>query len=179
VERLNPVDLPTVWSRWWWAIGLSCLLVAAVIVATILRRRRAVRDIIVPVPAHVWAQAQIAALVGEDLLVRGLIQEFHYRISAIVRGYIERRFGLSAPDMTTEEFLATAAQDATLSGRYTDELCRFLTACDLVKYARHTPGLQESDGVLRAACDFVERTRVRVTDGGPDSQAPNAREAAA
>ena len=54
----------------------------------------------------------LPALVTEDLIARGLIQEFHYRTSGIVRGYIERRFGVSAPEMTTEEFLTAAAADA-------------------------------------------------------------------
>ena len=64
--------------------------------------------------------------------------------------------------MTTEEFLAAALHDARFGQTITDELDRFLGACDLVKYARHDPGHDECDAVLKAAGDFVEKTRVRM-----------------
>ena len=78
-----------------------------------------------------------------------------------MRGYIERRFDVSAPEMTTEEFLAAAACDSRFGSGTTDELKRFLTACDLVKYACHLPATVEADAALNAAADFVEHTRAR------------------
>jgi len=106
-------------------------------------------------------------LIGENLIATGRVQEFYYRISDVVRGYVERRFGVSAPEMTTEEFLATAASDGRFGERNTAELNQFLNACDLVKYARRIPGPDEADAVLRAAGGFVERTRESLyrTDG--------------
>jgi hypothetical protein len=38
-------------------------------------------------------------------------------------------------------------------------LKEFLTACDLVKYARQIPGSDEAEQVLKTAGTFVERTR--------------------
>ena len=32
-------------------------------------------------------------------------KEFYFRLSAIVRGYVQARFGIDAPEMTTEEFV--------------------------------------------------------------------------
>jgi len=162
VKRLDPVELPTAWSRWWWAWTAGVVLLLAIAITWLIRRRRRKRDIVVPIPAHEWAQREISALLSEDLIARGLVQEFYYRISGIVRGYIERRFGVCAPEMTTEEFLSAARDHPRLSGPHTEELQQFLLACDLVKYARYQPGPWESDAVLRAACDFVERTRVRI-----------------
>ena len=78
-----------------------------------------------------------------------------------MRGYIERRYTVSAGEMTTEEFLVAAVADARFGQATTDELKRFMTACDLVKYARHTPTSAESDDAYRAATEFVERTCAR------------------
>ncbi len=50
----------------------------------------------------------LGALAAEGLIERGQIQSFHYRISDIVRGYVERRFTVAAPEMTTEECLASS-----------------------------------------------------------------------
>jgi hypothetical protein len=169
IKTLAPIELPTVWSRWWWLGPIILIAAAAVVILLVapLRRwfgrwlRRAGPKKVIRMPAHEWARRQLAALIAEDLIGKGLFQEFHYRISYIVRGYIERRYGVTAGEMTTEEFLAAAVRDSRFGGDTTTELERFLTACDLVKYARHQPGSGESEAALTAAEVFVERTRER------------------
>jgi hypothetical protein len=99
--------------------------------------------------------------VADDLVQKGRVREFYYRVSGIVRGYIERRFDIRAPEMTTEEFLASAASDRRFRTVVTEQLDCFLRACDLVKYACREPRSEESDTVLRTAGGFVERTRER------------------
>lgn len=165
--RLDPVELPGVWSRWWWLLPVLVILFVIFAILLVRRVRQSQPDVIVRIPPYEWARRQIATLVGEDLIAKGRVQEFYYRISGILRGYIERRFGVCAPEMTSEEFLASAASDHRFGGDMTAELDRFLGACDLVKYARREPGPQESDSVLKAAADFVERTHEQVsqTDG--------------
>lgn len=158
ITALPPVELREPWSRWWWAAPpLLATLVTLLVV--LVRRYRRRQQVAVPIPAHEWAKRQIAALISEDLVRRGRVQAFYYRISDIVRGYVERRFGVSAPEMTTEEFLSAAASDGRFGERNTAELNGFLGACDLVKYARQLPGADEADAVLRAAGGLVERTR--------------------
>lgn len=178
IRTLAPIELPGVWSRRWW-LGLP--IVAVVVVAALflmpfprrllaqwLGARRAEKAI--AILAHEWAGRQLAALIAEDLVERGLFREFHYRISSVLRGYIERRYGVSAGEMTTEEFLEEAAPDRRFGPETTAELRRFLSACDLVKYARHEPTRTESNGVLAAAETLVERTRER----GPEHAARSA-----
>ena len=62
---------------------------------------------------------------------------------AVVRQYLENRFGLQAPEMTTEEFLHIAASvpvdDSTLLQDHREPLRDFLTECDLVKFAKYGP----------------------------------------
>lgn len=101
----------------------------------------------------------------------------HEAHSAIVRGYIERRFGVSAPDMTTEEFLATAGGDARFEAEHTASLNAFLTSCDLVKYARHEPTSLEADQAVKTAIAFVEQTRKRSDHPGQVRNPPDASEA--
>ena len=156
IEVLPPVELKEPWSRWWIALIPTALIAAA---AFLLLKRKSFEGqrVAEVIPAHEWARRQFAALVADDLIGKGEVQEFYYRISAIVRGYIERRFGVSAPEMTTEEFLAATAGDFRFGGAA--DLQPFMTACDLVKYARQRPAAGEWNQVLRTAGDFVERTR--------------------
>ena len=60
---------------------------------------------------------------------------------------------------TTEEFLSAAARDHQLSPVQQARLAEFLSQADLVKFARHRPGLEESEAAYRAARRFVEETR--------------------
>ena len=167
IKRLDPVELPTAWDRWWWTAPLIALTVLVMMALLVRRSRRRRAETVVVIPAHEWARQRIAALISENLIGRGLVQEFYYRISDIVRGYIERRFDLSAPEMTSEEFLAATADDRRFGADMRLELNRFLIACDMVKYARYEPGREEPEAVLCAAGEFVERTRERPEEAAP------------
>jgi len=125
---------------------------------------------VIVIPADVWARRLIAALIAENLLERGAAQEFHYRVSYILRGYIERRFDVSAGEMTTEEFLNAIVSDRRFGSDVTTELHPFMIACDLVKYARHQPTPEESMTALRATEAFVERT-IPVDSASPTGSA--------
>jgi len=85
------------------------------------------------------------------------------RITAgcIVRRYLEDRFVVRAPEMTTEEFLEATARSAVLQPGQRQLLGDFLAESDLVKFARHVPTLADSDRVLGAAERFVDETAIR------------------
>jgi hypothetical protein len=80
------------------------------------------------------------------------------RLSAIVRTYVEGRFRLRAPEMTTEEFLQAAQSSRELPAEYRSRLNEFLREADLVKFARHVPTMEQGERAFDAARDFVTRT---------------------
>jgi hypothetical protein len=110
-------------------------------------------------PPHIWALGQLDDLLAAKLIERGMVHEFYYRLSGIVRTYIELRFGLMAPERTTEEFLVEAERSDALGWGHKDLLGEFLGACDLVKYARHEPRGAEIDASTQAARRFISETR--------------------
>ena len=79
-------------------------------------------------------------------------------MSGILRYYIEWRFGLRAPEQTTEEFLDAMLVAGGPIAAYRELLSAFLTHCDLVKFARHQPAASDMDNVLQRAREFVEQT---------------------
>ena len=164
-----PVDLPRPWPRFWPAYAAIGAVAAVALAAFLVARRRRREFAAVIIPAHEWARRMFTELIADDLLARDRTQEFFYRISGIVRGYIERRFGLTAAEMTTEEFLSAATSDARFSGHHTAALDPFLRACDLVKYAKHQPRPADADESLHAAQGFVEETREREDGTGTSS----------
>jgi hypothetical protein len=96
-----------------------------------------------------------------------LIKEYYFALSTILRHYIEDRFGLRAPEQTTEEFLQSLHSSGTFVQRYQDVLARFLRECDLVKFANHTATATDAARAHDCAVQFIEETRVRTDDAAP------------
>jgi hypothetical protein len=82
-------------------------------------------------------------------------------LSAIVRHYLEQRYEIRAPELTTEEFLQVATARPELSGDHRGLLRSFLERCDRVKFAGYRPDADESLATLKAARGFIEDTRLR------------------
>jgi len=156
--------------------GFILVTVALAVLLWWLVRRRPRRQAAAapPPPPHVWALRQLDALLAERLVEQGRVQEFFFRLSGLVRTYIELRFGLMAPERTTEEFLAEARRSRALRFGHQDLLGEFLAACDLVKFARHLPSGAEIDASVDVTRRFIQETA-----GAPGAQPPDAAEVAA
>ena len=141
----------------WWAAGLIGVIVAGVLVVVLLARKLSGRGP-APVRPEIWALQMLAALETEDWLGTGRAKELYYRLSEVVRAYIEKKFALAAPEMTTEEFLVTLARDRSALPYDADRLRAFLEACDIVKYAAFNPQDEDAQQAMRTARAFIHET---------------------
>jgi hypothetical protein len=111
-----------------------------------------------PPPLPPWEEA-LAALEGlpwRDWLAEGEFKRFYYRLSEILKRYLERRFEFDAVEQTTTELLASMrAQRLPMR----DEIGRFYARCDLVKYAKTVPPVDEAERAIEQLRDFVVKTR--------------------
>ena len=107
---------------------------------------------------------------------------WYVEVSSIVRHYLEDRYSVRAPELTTEEFLREARRSEELTTEHRQLLSGFLERCDRVKFAGYHPDEKESRDILQLARTFIEESRV-VEDGADDaargSQLERAPEAAA
>jgi len=117
-----------------------------------------------PIAPEIWALQALDALGTEDWFVRGEQREFYYRLNEIVRRYIELKFSLAAPDMTTQEFLAMLSRRERALPYDADRLRTFLEACDYVKYAAAEPGPDEAASVMATARAFIHATAAVVAE---------------
>lgn len=154
------VELPSAPSYawvWWLLAGVGG--VTLLILLLIAWRRRAARPLPEYVmPPHEWALAELVRLRAERLIERGRVHGFYYRLTDIVRQYVERRFGVMAPELTTREFLEEVKVHPALGPAYRGLLGDFLIAGDLVKFALHEPETPEIDAAFDAARGFVKQT---------------------
>ncbi len=172
----GPLDVPVPW--WQWAIGgVAVVALGALLLHWIRQRRRATEP--APAPPHEIALASLDALVSTSLLADGDVDAFYRRLSAIVRHYIEGRFGLHAPERTTEEFLREISGLPLISTRHQALLRDFLQCADMVKFAKFVPARDETSGAVKAARNFVRQTIpldvASASDEGETAQVPQRR----
>lgn len=163
-ENAEPVGLPDHLPGWkFWAIlGVVLLAVGAACFFWVRRRRPEDVPAVPPrIAAPEHALADLERLLAGDLLRRGEFKPFYQRLSDILRRYIEARFGVHAPEQTTEEFLESMRRHPDLFQANRDVLKDFLRHCDLVKFAEHLPELEEVDSAVATCRRFVEMTRER------------------
>lgn len=142
----------------WAAIVGAVVGAAALLGLLIVWLRRLARRPAPPILPEIWALRALAELEAAGLVDRGRAKQYYYSLSEIVRVYIERKFGLAAPEMTTEEFLSTLARNSGALPYDADRLRDFLQACDLVKYAAFTPRAAEAEQALSIARAFIDAT---------------------
>lgn len=136
------------------------ILSGVIAIAVLMRRKR--RPGFAPEPligAHEIACRELEELKNRNLIKAGKIKEYFIAVSAIVRRYLENRFNLHAPEMTTEEFLVSVKEASPLQQEHRLLLREFLSCCDLVKFARYAPSTEEIQAVFDAARRFVDQTR--------------------
>ena len=155
----GPVELPVNNTPLLIGIVAVMLVIAGGAAAFLwLRRRKTIQEETVKKPPHVIAYEQLESLMASGLIEAGRIEEYYVLLSNTVRTYLENRFGLRAPEMTTEEFFVAAAKDSGLKDEHKKLLSRFLTHCDLVKFARYGPNAEEMKSAHESATQFVRES---------------------
>jgi hypothetical protein len=100
------------------------------------------------------AWVELDRLIKKGLPGRGRYKDFYVELTMVVRRYVQRKYGIKAPNMTTEEFLREA--------KPSDELRRFLESADLVKFA----GVEATPEMADDAIDGARRY-LRSDDSSP------------
>ena len=148
------------------AIVFGVLLLVAIVLHYVYHRKQTETESIPePLPAHQVAYNDLESLMAMDLISKGQIKEYYYRLSNIVRHYIENRFKLMAPERTTEEFLAEMMVTGKLTEDHKELVGNFLEHCDMVKFAAYGPDSREIENSFNSAKKLVDETREVMQEG--------------
>ena len=141
--------------------AIIAALVAALIVLLFVRKRKRIENIekAPPLPAHIKALNALKELDEKHLIENNKIKEFYYELTNILRHYIEDRFRLKAPEQTTEEFLRELKNDINFLKEYRPLLKKFLTECDLIKYANYSTSPENAKSAEDTTLDFIQETK--------------------
>ena len=156
----------------YWIAGILALLAVICLGLRLWRRReKAVHESPAPPPVapDVQAYQALDALAADDSINT---RQFYFRLSAILRRYIEARYTLPAAEMTTEELLPRI-DGLALPVDLVQPLKTFCRATDPIKFAAVLPALEGMPRDLAFARDFVRRsTPVQRTAGQEGDTAP-------
>ncbi len=139
----------------------ACVAAAGAAVFVFLKRRRIREKIVPPLPAHEKAYQRLQRLLESGLLDEKRYREFTAAVADVLRQYIEDRYGLRAPERTTEEFLVEAGAGLPVTKEQKDILKNFLVYCDLVKFAALEPSPEDVKSSFNTCKDFIEATKER------------------
>lgn len=163
-QELRPprdlADWPSRIPRWIWVLPLIAALaaIAGWAIGRFLSKPRTILQMLPPEPPHEIALRALRALKAKGWIEQGNVEPFYIELSAIVRHYIENRFGIRAPELTTEEFMHEAARSPELSSAQQELVKGFLEQADLVKFARFRPECAEMQHAFTAAEQLVLET---------------------
>src|SRR5436190_12279144 len=176
-----PVEIP---GGWFW-LGCAAGALAAALLSYFAwrywRRHRARTPApALVIPPHERARRKLQEAL--DLLNQPRL--FCTLVSDALRLYLEEAFSLRAPERTTEEFLDELQSSALLSFSQKQLLGDFLMRCDLVKFAREEPTVEQLKELHASALRLIDETSLFVprpmpgtTSGDPPQSQPPAQAA--
>lgn len=101
------------------------------------------------------AWAELDRLMKKGLPGRGKFKDFYIELTQVVRRYIQRKHGLKAPNLTTEEFFEAVKDVQSFPKSALEGLMEFLNAADMIKFAgvKATPEL--ADEATNSARSYI------------------------
>jgi len=143
---------------WLGAFWLLAAIVIAAVCVVQLRRRRAAgadkpRD-----PAYIVALRELDKWRGDKFWAPDKQKAFYSGITDALKTYIEDRFGVDAPEMTTAELFDALKGAEDLPAELREELRGVFECADFVKFAKHTASDEDNARALPTAVRFVTST---------------------
>jgi LPS O-antigen subunit length determinant protein (WzzB/FepE family) len=155
-----PIDIPSVWT-WLWILlaGVVVIALLAWLVVWFLKKPKQEKAIeIAPLSSWEKAYARLENLRLKNLMERACLKPFYIELSDIIRQYLEERFSLKAPEMTTEEFLDSLRRSPVLNDAQQQTLKEFLYISDMVKFAKLEPSAFEAQRSFNLVKLLIDQT---------------------
>lgn len=157
IHGLAPAE--TFPNRMLWIVPAVVALLAALALLgrRLYRRLRKIRELaLAPLPPWEEALAALDAMPWREWLEAGQAKRYYYALSQVLKRYIERRFEFAAVEQTTTEILLSMRAHKT---PMRDDIGRFFSRYDLVKYAKWVPPVEEAESAIGQVREFVVKTK--------------------
>ncbi|MCK5595321.1 hypothetical protein KAI19_04005 [bacterium] len=162
----GPVSFPEKWTAYLIIIAaVAFVLLIVWLLKLFLKKKKKSKEVLLRKSAHELAYEMLENLKRKDLVKQRKVKQYYVELSLIVRHYLENRFDIRAPEMTTEEFLLEIKEFKELFGKRRNFLKEFLSHCDMVKFAKYGPSESEIDLSFQSAKKLVDQTKIEEKQG--------------
>lgn len=150
---------------WLWIILILVLIIAGIIAGRYFWiKSRKPPPPPPPKPPYEEAIEALAMLESKQLLTKGLLREYVFELSDILKRYMGRRFDSNAAENTTEEILEWIGT-APFEEKLIQPMEWFFDYTHPVKFAKVIPEVVTVRKLYDTAESFIEKTRPTVTQG--------------
>ncbi len=142
---------------------LIIFLIIAIIIFLLykyLKYRKAKREGKYAEPPHIQALKRLDKLRSEKLWLVGKDKLFYSGITDTLKEYIEKSYGIGAVEMTSTEIM-NELKNKNIEQKLYEDLGVMFSISDLVKFAKLTPQVNESEDSIQTAINFVNYTYMR------------------
>ena len=158
-----PVEITGTRNIYLWGAGALALLIGVLILLYLWKRRKARGETEEerhgpPRPAHEIAYEELDRIERLNLIDQGMIKEYYTEVSEVIRRYVGHRYRIITMELTTAELVDSMVEDDIEEGRV-GAVRSFLEECDLVKFAKFIPPLEEMEAALSKARTIVDATK--------------------
>ena len=141
-----------------WMGGLLLLAALVFLAVRLVQRRREAGPDKPKDPAYIVALRELDKWRGDKFWAPDKQKAYYSGITDALKNYIEDRFGVDAPEMTTAELFDALKQAEDLPAELREELRELFECADFVKFAKHTASQEENARALPTAVRFVTST---------------------
>ncbi len=155
---------------WLWLLIAAALITAGIFIGRhFFAKQKQVPQGPPPKPPYEEAMDSLRALENKNYLSQGLLREYVFELSEILKWYMERRYQINAAEFTTEEMLEW------INGKpFAEKLCRsmewFFDVTHPVKFAKIVPDMALVKKLTEETKHFLHTTR-------PNDVVPNKQQA--
>lgn len=143
----------------WWLLGLLIFIIVVYVLWKRLRKSKTVGgDKTVYLTLEEKYLARLSNITKQDYLSQDDYKSYYSDLSDALREYIQERFDVPAPELTTQEFLKQTKRMADLK-KHRPVLKAFLQAADWIKFAKGTSSSIAAEQDMQHIISFIKATK--------------------
>lgn len=163
------IDAPYSWAEFkgwmadnWWIIAIVVVGLGAIGFGLWwwLRRRKEKIEATAAIPPHIAAITSLETLRNRKLWQNGRMKDYFSELTDILRLYIERRYGVSALEMTSAEILLALKELNADDQKLIASMRELFQMADLAKFAKMIPDADDCETLYFDAYYYVEQTKL-------------------
>lgn len=156
---IKDIEKPTFGERYGSTLAGLAIFLSAALGFWWWKRRKKKMIMTKPLLPHEWAERELLLCLEMPLESDRELKAWAFRLSEILREYVERQFSFKATDMTLEEIKKQLSSLSQVNRDQSSMFFQLLKDLDFIKFANYKISVDEAQKKTQVASEFVALTR--------------------